>query len=222
MQIATMIIISLIIIIICTMWGAHKGFLRMLIPFCSLFLAIVIAKYSVNPVTDLLIRNTSIEDSISDYYHSSIPSFDNVKTSSDERKAINDSTLPTFIKQSLIDNNNSITYAKLKVNDFNDYVGAYLSRFVTKIIAFVGLIIASFILLRLFCIILKLASKLPILHGISGFLGGLIGFVLGVILSLVAIVIIYMFFIKTSGVTSVDNSYIDTLLNYNIFLDWLR
>lgn len=204
------------------MWGARKGFLRMLIPFCSLFLAIVIARYSVNPVTDLLIKNTDIASNIQNYYQSSIPSFDNPKSYNEEKQAINNSTLPTFIKQSLIDNNNLITYAKLKVNDFNDYVGSYLARFVTKIIAFVGLLISSFILLRLFCIVLKLASKLPILHGISGFLGGLIGFILGVILSLVAIVIIYMIFVKTSGVSSVDNSYIDTILNYNIFLDWLR
>ena len=98
-----------------------------------------------------------------------------------ENDAIDELSLPTFLKNMLTKNNNAAEYVKLGVSNFKQYIVRTISNLIIKILVYIALVIAILIIIRILLMITKMISRIPIIHGFNKFFGGLLGLLQGLI-----------------------------------------
>lgn len=101
---------------------------------------------------------------------------------------IENSTLPSFLKTSLLENNNAEIYSELGVSKFPNYVAGYISRMAIKILAFLVTFVLAFIIVRALMAAVDIIGELPVLGFVNHCAGGVLG--LGV-----ALVIVWLLFL---------------------------
>lgn len=90
-------------------------------------------------------------------------------------KQIENSTLPSFMKNIILENNNSEIYSELNVLSFPEYVATYISRMVIKIISFLVTFLLAIIIVRALMAAVDIIGELPVLGLINRFAGALAG-----------------------------------------------
>ncbi len=103
-------------------------------------------------------------------------------------RELENSSLPKFLKDALLENNNAMIYEELGVDSFAAYVGTYISRMVLKILSFLVTFILAVIIVRALMAAVDIIGELP---GI-GFLNHLGGVALG---GLIALMIVWLAFL---------------------------
>ena len=99
--------------------------------------------------------------------------------------------LPALFRNGLLENNNSEAYKVLKVKSFPEYVGAYLSDIIIKMVAFLLTFVIMTILVRAVIFALDIITALPVIKGLNRFAGALVGM-------LIALMIVWVgFFVIT-------------------------
>ena len=96
--------------------------------------------------------------------------------------------LPEFLKNRLLENNNSTIYQELGVKSFPEYAASYIARMILKVVAFLVTFILVWILVRALMAAVDLIGELPIL----GFFNHLGGAVVG---AAAALVIVWLLFL---------------------------
>lgn len=164
---------------ICTINGYCKGFIKLAVSFVFVILAIVLVKIATPYVETFLQEYTpvynSIKENCMEVFQEDAGEYDSQRKT-DQVKAIENSRLPDNLKSSLIENNNSEIYNILKVTGFDDYVGTYIAKTLTNIIAFVVSFLAIYLVLKAIVVSLNLISHLPVLHGLNKMAGLVLGF----------------------------------------------
>lgn len=89
--------------------------------------------------------------------------------------------IPALFKNGLLENNNSEAYKVLKVKSFLEYVGAYLSDIIIKMVAFLLTFIIITILVRAVIFALDIITALPVIKGLNRFAGILVGMLIALI-----------------------------------------
>lgn len=110
-------------------------------------------------------------------------------------KMIEDSTLPTFMKELILENNNSAIYHELSVTSFPEYVASYIARMVIKIVSFLVTFLLAVIIVKALMAAVDVIGELPVV----GTLNHIAGAVLGVF---VALVIVWLGFLILTMVYS--------------------
>lgn len=90
--------------------------------------------------------------------------------------------LPQFLKDQLLENNNSAIYAELGVDDFPHYVAAYMSRLVLQLISFLVTFLLAIIIVKALMFAVNIIGELPVLGLINRIAGGALGLALAVII----------------------------------------
>ncbi len=99
--------------------------------------------------------------------------------------------IPALFRDGLMENNNSEAYKALKVSGFTEYVGAYLSDVIIKMIAFLLTFILVTIVARAIIFALDIVTELPVIKGLNRFAGILVG-------ALIALIVVWIgFFVIT-------------------------
>lgn len=101
---------------------------------------------------------------------------------------IENAALPEFLKNRLLENNNSTIYQELGVKSFPEYAASYIARMILKVVAFLVTFILVWILVRALMAAVDLIGELPIL----GFFNHLGGAVVG---AAAALVIVWLLFL---------------------------
>lgn len=76
---------------------------------------------------------------------------------------IENAALPEFLKNRLLENNNSTIYQELGVKSFPEYAASYIARMILKVVAFLVTFILVWILVRALMAAVDLIGELPIL-----------------------------------------------------------
>lgn len=92
------------------------------------------------------------------------------------------SGLPPFLRDGLIENNNSEAYNRLHVSKFPEYVGAYLADVIIKMISFLLTFIIATIVIRAVIFALDIVTALPVIKGLNRIAGIGIGMLIAVII----------------------------------------
>lgn len=92
------------------------------------------------------------------------------------------SGLPKFLRDGLIENNNSEAYNRLNVSKFPEYVGAYLADVIIKMVAFLLTFIIVTIVVRAIIFALDIITALPVIKGLNRVAGIGIGILIAVII----------------------------------------
>lgn len=90
--------------------------------------------------------------------------------------------LPKFFREALLDNNNSEVYKSLGVDNFIDYIGAYLSKLIIDMIAYLVTFIVVSIAVRALIFAFDIIARLPVIGGFNRLAGALLGLVTGLVI----------------------------------------
>ena len=130
-----------------------------------------------------------------------------------------------FLQDALLENNNSEIYNELQVKSFPEYVTAYVSDMVIRILAFVLTFVLVWILIQAFIAVTDLLSALPIIHSVDTIAGAALGAVL-------ALIFVWLFFLVLTLLSTTDagkhciemvnaNGILTFLYEHNLFLNML-
>lgn len=128
---------------------------------------------------------------------------------------IEDSTMPEFLKDLLLENNNTAIYEELGVNSFPQYIASYISRMFLNVISFLVTFILAFIIVKALMAAVDILGELPVLGAfnyVGGAAVGAMGAVLFVWVLFLAIAVCYSTPIGEVCFSMIDDSVILTIL----------
>ena len=95
---------------------------------------------------------------------------------------IENAPIPQFLKDQLIENNNSTIYGELGVNSFPSYVAAYISRLVLNLLSFLVTFLLAIIIVKAQMFAVNIIGELPVLGLVNHIAGGALGLVLALVI----------------------------------------
>lgn len=175
----------------------RKGLVGTLLGFCSTIISVLFSKISYPFVSDIL-RSTPVFDSIKAYVIetaglSKIAEGAGIKAQTDFISSLN---IPDFLKNALIDNNNSEVYKLLDVTTIEDYIGGYVASFLINIISMIIVFVVIWVAIKIISNTLNIVVKLPIIRTANSFGGAVLGFIQGTIVIWIAFAVLTLFFAK--------------------------
>lgn len=186
----------LALILLCAWNGYRRGFIRLFVSFAFIILALFLVRMATPYCSSFLEKYTpvysSVRDSCMEIFQEDAGEYDAQKKT-DQVRAIENSRLPEGLKKALIENNHADIYDLFQVTGFDEYVGTYMAKTITNIIAFVLAFLLIYIVMKIILFSLDILSHLPILHGINKMAGLLLGLAQSVILVWIVFLIITVF-----------------------------
>ena len=79
--------------------------------------------------------------------------------------------MPDFLKDLLLENNNTAIYEELDVTSFPQYIATYISRMMLNVVSFLVTFILAFVIVKALMAAVDILGELPIL-GVFNYLGG--------------------------------------------------
>lgn len=138
---------------------------------------------------------------------------------------IEDSTLPTFMKDIILENNNTEIYNELSVSSFPEYVASYISRMVIKIISFLVTFLLVVIIVKALMVAVDIIGELPVVGPLNHFGGALLGIVVALMFVWLGFLILTVLYSTAVGKTCfemIESSQVLTFLyDKNILLQKL-
>lgn len=140
-------------------------------------------------------------------------------------KQIEESILPGFFKDTLLENNNSTVYEELGIDSFPEYVGAYIARMVVNVVSFLVTFVFAIIIVKALIVAVDIIGELPgigALNHAGGVVLGMITALLIVWIVFLGVTVLYSTEVGKMCFDMIDDSSILTMLyNKNILLSML-
>ena len=95
---------------------------------------------------------------------------------------IENASIPQFLKEQLMENNNSAIYHELGAESFPQYVAAYISRLVLQLAAFLVTFLLALIIVKALMFAVNIIGELPVLGLVNHIAGGVLGLALAVVI----------------------------------------
>ena len=105
-------------------------------------------------------------------------------------KQIENSALPSFMKNIILENNNSEIYSELNVSSFPEYVASYISRMAIKIVSFLVTFLLAIIIVRALMAAVDIIGELPVVGLLNRFAGALAGIFVALLIVWIAFLIL--------------------------------
>ena len=185
------------VFIILSVIGYMKGAIKILVSFVSLFISIILV-FIIYPTATTMLNDTQVkkivEDKVSDYVDDNLNlnKLNEIEQTGVEaqQNILDEMPLPKGIIEKLKENNNENTYKSLEVTNFKDYVKAYITTEMVRILSFALVFIVVHLLVMIFVALTQIATKLPGVEFADRTLGVIIGLAEAYILVLVFCIII--------------------------------
>lgn len=112
-------------------------------------------------------------------------------------REIEKSALPGFLKEALLENNNTTIYEELGVSTFVEYVSSYISRMIIYILSFLVTFLLAIIIVKALIVAVDIIGELPGV-GFFNHLGG------GIVGAFAALLIVWLGFLVVTLVYTTD------------------
>lgn len=119
-------------------------------------------------------------------------------------QAIENAGFPDFLREKLLENNNSEVYKQLGVTSFMQYIGAYLAKVVIDIIAFLVTFLMVTLVVRIIMYALNVIGELPMIHGLNQVGGAILGMGTALVIVWVMFMIITLAYQSDIGKASLE------------------
>ena len=106
---------------------------------------------------------------------------------------INGLSIPEFLKESLIENNNPVIYDILKATGVGDYISGYIASIFINIISMIVVTLFIVIIFKLVLMMLDIVTKLPVIHSFNSAGGFVFGLCQGVLIVWIVFVLAVFF-----------------------------
>ena len=192
-----LLIVVIVILALCAVYGYYRGLIRMLFSLVSVFLTVALVALLTPYMTELLRNSTPIYDAVYE------KSFEKIKeqaqqqiqqNAEDEIGEISGMQLPEAWSSILGGKAADAADAIMEETGMYDEMSARIAEFVLKAIAGIVTFIAVGLALRILINFLDIVAKLPVIHGMNRMGGLLIGLTEGLLL-----VWLVLFIIEAGG-----------------------
>ena len=112
---------------------------------------------------------------------------------------IEEAPLPRFLKDQLIENNNSTIYGELGVKSFPRYVAAYASHLVLNLLSFLVTFLLAIILVKALMFAVNIIGELPVLGLANHIAGGALGLLLALVIVWIGFLIMTLAYTTEAG-----------------------
>lgn len=112
---------------------------------------------------------------------------------------IENAPMPQFLKDELIENNNSTIYSELGVQSFPQYVATYISRLILNLVSFLVTFLLAIIIVKALMFAVNIIGELPVLGLVNHIAGGVLGLVLAVVIVWVGFLVMTLAYSTDAG-----------------------
>lgn len=214
-----LLIVVLAIVILFTLHGYHKGFIRVFFSLFSIIITIILVS-SITPVVGQFLKEeTPLYVTLKEKYIEKMENMESIEENNNPQ-VINQDMKPYGIPSILFSNlleENSNDIEELKSQGqfaMYDFVSGYISELTISLIAFIVVFLAVTIFLRMTIFTLDIIANLPILKGFNKFAGLFVGFTEGIIIVWIMFLIITMLIGSETGSKLSELIYQSRLLTY--------
>lgn len=218
-------LIIIVIVAVNSFIAWKSGFVRTICDFCSTIVSLIFT-YMLYPVTANFLRNLNWFDKIKNTITESFDfseNFENISQNS-QISIINQLEFPDFIKNAIIENNNSQTYELLNASGIEEYIAGYIANLCVNAISIITTFIIIVIAVKIFIEVLDLVSKLPILNFVNKTAGIAIGALRGLLIIWIIFLGVMFFYSKPNlqpFIVSIEESALGSFLYHNNILAFM-
>lgn len=234
-----LLIVVGVIFLISVIVGMVRGFVKIVASFVATLAIILVVTLATPFVSSAIMKFTPIEDVVQKKCAEIILTNQNENTEQEsvpeeaaqeytreeQINLLENAKLPELFRQMLLENNNGEIYQALGVTTFTDYVGSYLAKLLSNIIAFLLTLIVVTIIVRTILYMLGIISDLPVIGGINRLAGGVLGLGSGLVIVWIVLIAITLMYDTSLGkmcFEDIENSkFLTFLYDHNILLNFI-
>lgn len=198
-QMNWLILFVLAILIFYAYTGVRRGLIKTVFVMFSTIVALILTGMIAPNISKSVQKNDKIIALVSENIEKVIDFSDMGSKTSEEVDFIDKLTLPSSMKNALLENNTVDMYKAMAVNNFKSYISNYLTRTMINAVVFIFVFFAIKIGLMVLSKTLDLISKLPILNGLNKTAGLIAGLLHGTIIIWIGCIIINIFISTSLG-----------------------
>ena len=207
--------------------GFRRGFIREIVSFFFVFLALSVS-WAINPyVNEFFMENTPVYEKIQESCQSFVESQKKQELTSpgteEQTGFIEGLELPELLQKGLESNNTAEVYTYLAVDSFGEYISEALARMIVNGLSFFVSYLLASVILRLGTWVLNLLAGLPVLKSANKLAGGLVGAVKGVLFVWIAFLVMTILCSTSIGKESLalieKDAFLNVLYEYDIFVN---
>lgn len=207
--------------------GFRRGFIREIVSFFFVFLALAVS-WAINPyVNEFFMENTPVYEKIQESCQSFVESQKKQELTSpgteEQTGFIEGLELPELLQKGLESNNTAEVYTYLAVDSFGEYISEALARMIVNGLSFFISYLLASVILRLGTWVLNLLAGLPVLKSANKLAGGLVGAVKGVLFVWIAFLVMTILCSTSIGKEALalieKDAFLNVLYEYDIFVN---
>lgn len=207
--------------------GYRRGFLRILVYLIGMVGILLAVRACMPTVSEIVMNNTNIYSSVQQRINGSLLEMNSKNDNTlkeNQTETINSYNMPSSIKNSLIENNTEDVYKNLLVEQFDDYVSAFLAKKAVSVMSFFVLFIFFWLIFKIVLMIVHIIERIPIIKGLNKMAGAVVGGMEALIIVWVAFsgIIFFLGYETGNEVMGMinDSPFLTVLYNANPFSNW--
>lgn len=127
---------------------------------------------------------------------------------------IEESKLPKTFRQLLLENNNKEVYDALGVTSFIEYIGSYIAKVVSDILAFLITLVLGVVILQIIVGMSGVLDKMPVVGGMNRVVGCIVGMGIGLVLVWILFIAVTLLYDTSFGMACFAQIEGNPILNY--------
>lgn len=176
-------IVILLIVLLFMVRGYRKGLVQMVASMTTLILAIFLVSIATPHISNVLKTRTPVYNMIEEKCEDLIKSgTDQISSKIEESEWIENLKVPGFLQEMIKENNNTVSYEKMIVDSFGEYISHFLATMILNVVSYIITFIAALILIKVIAGALGLLTHLPVIHSMNRILGAVMGLIQSLLL----------------------------------------
>lgn len=219
-----LVLVVIAILLVYGILGYKMGLIKTVFSICSMIVALILTMFITPQVSNALQKNDKVVTYFSEKVEEvlKLDQLDEKMAGVAKEEVIKDLPLPDFIKDALVENDETSVYKDLDVSSFSQYLSHSIALTIIKALSFIATFLILLIVLRILCSVLDIISKLPVLKQINQLTGLAAGLARGLIVIWVLCVVITVFSGTEWGKDCFEminsNTFLSLLYNNNFIL----
>ena len=149
----------------------------------TLILAIFLVSIATPHISNVLKTRTPVYNMIEEKCEDLIKSgTDQISSKIEESEWIENLKVPGFLQEMIKENNNTVSYEKMNVYSFGEYISHFLATMILNVVSYIITFIAALILIKVIAGALGLLTHLPVIHSMNRILGAVMGLIQSLLL----------------------------------------
>lgn len=225
-------VIILICVVVMTVHGYFKGFVKKVLSIAALIIALIVAFVLTPPMTKALHNTelyTNINDSIQKIVDEKVQAeigemvSDNTNIIIEDSKELIDKIeMPSVVHKVIIDTIDNVEDEQLDTQSFSSVISRSLTDYILRMAVFGILFAAVMIICRIILVVIDAVMKLPVLNTLNKTAGAILGLAESVLVILVLLLLVNLISVaigNTTIVEIIENTHVLNIVYENNILE---